>query len=301
MTAAEDLLFVYGTLRPGQANHSAVLGDRAVQPAVLEGHELRLGDWPWVRPAAGSLVVGEVVEVSRDVLAELDHLEDVAGGLYRRERCTVRLARGGQAGAWTYLAGSVAATGDRAVPGGDWLGAFTWYVAYGSNLSSSRFRRYLDRCRDTSPPWRWAPVEVPHRLLFARESRTWGGGGVAFLDPSPTPGAGTRGRAWLVTWDQFADVLAQECGLPVGSVEVPALDAGCVVAHAGLWYGCVVPLGRHDGWPMVSFTDEAAAEQVAGGPGPAYRAVVTEGLIEAHGLTPAEADAYIARHSAQPR
>jgi len=170
-------------------------------------------------------------------------------------------------------------------------------VAYGSNLSSARFRRYLDRCRDPSEPEQWAAVEVPHRLMFARESSTWGGGGVAFLDPAATPGERTRGRAWLVTGEQFADVLAQECGLPVGSVTVPELDGGSVVARPGHWYGCVVPLGWHEGWPMVTFTDEAAAGLVAGGPGPAYRAVVKEGLAEAHHLTDDEADAYIARHS----
>ena len=105
------------------------------------------------------------------------------------------------------------------------------------------------------------------------------------------------GLAVPTTWEQFADVLAQECGLPVGSVEVPALDIGCVVARPGHWYGCVVPLGRHQGWPMVTFTDEAAAGLVAGGPGPAYRAVIAEGLAEAHGLSAEEADDYIARHS----
>lgn len=175
--------------------------------------------------------------------------------------------------------------------------ALVWYVAYGSNLSSARFHRYLDGCRDPTPPRRWAAVEVSHRLLFARQSSTWGGGGVAFLDPIPDAGAGTLGRAWLVTWGQFADVLAQECGLPVGSVELPALDAGPVVVRAGHWYGCIVPVGRRAGRPMVTFTDEAAAEQVAGGPSPAYRAVVAEGLAETHGLSPAEVDSYIARHT----
>jgi len=297
VTAAGDLLFVYGTLRPGQAGHERLLRGRLTAPAVLEDHELRLGTWPWVRPAAGSSVAGEVVAVEPALLVELDRLEDVAGGLYRRERCTVLTAEGGEAAAWAYTAGSVAAGGDRSVPGGDWLAAFAWYVSYGSNLSSGRFRRYLDHCRDKSEPWRWAAVEVPHRLLFARDSTTWGGGGVAFLDPAATPGARTLGRAWLVTWDQFADVLAQECGLPVGSVEVPALDAGCVITRPGHWYGCVVPLGRHEGWPMVTFTDEAGADLLPTGPGAAYRAVVSEGLAEAHGLSAVEAAAYIARHS----
>ena len=297
MTAGRDLVFVYGTLRTGQANHRLHLGERPLVPAVLEGHELRLGDWPWIRAAAGSSVVGEVVAVEPEVLAGLDVLEDVAGGWYRRERCTVRLANGGEAEAWTYTAGTIAASGGRRVPGGDWMSAFAWYVGYGSNLSSARFDRYLAGCRDTTPPWRWTPVEVPHRLLFARESSRWAGGGVAFLDPEPTPGARTLARAWLVTWEQFTDVLAQECGLPVGSVAVPVLETVRVVPHPGHWYGCVVPLGRREGWPMVTFTDEAAAALIQGGPGPAYRAVIAEGLAEAHGLTPAEVDEYIARHS----
>jgi len=298
VTATGDLVFVYGTLRPGQANHGRLLAGREMAPAVLDGHELRLGTWPWVQAAAGSSVAGEVVAVEPDLLDRIDRLEDVVGGLYRRARVPVRLADGGEVEAWTYLAGSVAATGGRLIPKGDWLGAFTWYVAYGSNLSAVRFRRYLDRCRDPAEPWRWAAVEVPHRLLFARESNHWGGGGVAFLDPAPTPGAGTRGRAWLLTRAQFADVLAQECGLAVGSVEVPVLDTAFLVLHPGHWYGCVVPLGRRQGWPMVTFTDEAAADLVPGPPGAAYRAVVAEGLAETHGLSPAEADAYITRHGA---
>jgi len=172
-----------------------------------------------------------------------------------------------------------------------------WYIAYGSNLSSARFGQYLERCRDTTGPRRWAALEVPHRLLFARTSSRWGGGGVAFLDPLPTLGVRTRGRGWLVTWEQFADVLAQECGLPVGSLDATALPVATLIAHPGHWYGCIVPLGRHDGWPMVTFTDEAAADLVPSGPGPAYRAVITEGLAEAYGLTSEEAAAYIATHS----
>jgi len=172
-----------------------------------------------------------------------------------------------------------------------------WYVAYGSNLSSARFSWYVDRCRDTTPPRRWAAIEAPHRLLFARTSARWEDAGVAFLDPVPTPGVRTLGRAWLLTREQFADVLAQECGLPVGSLEVPPLEAACVVAQPGHWYGCMVAMGRREGWPMVTFTDESAATLAPGGPGPAYQAVIADGLAEAHGLTPAEAADYIARRS----
>jgi hypothetical protein len=172
-----------------------------------------------------------------------------------------------------------------------------WYVAYGSNLSWRRFSWYLERCRDSTPPRRWAAVEVPHRLLFARTSTRWEDAGVAFLDPAPTPGVRSLCRAWLLTREQFADVLAQECGLAVGSLEVPPLEAASIVARPGHWYGCLVPLGSHQGWPLVTFTDEGAADLVPIGPGPAYRAVIAEGLAEAHGLTPDEAADYIDRHS----
>ncbi len=297
MTGTGDLVFVYGTLRTGQANHGRLLAGRPMAPAVLGGHELRLGAWPWVRQAEGASVVGEVVEVDRAKLAELDALEDVAGGWYRRERATVRLGDGAELEVWTYVAGSVARPEDRPVAGGDWLAAFTWYVGYGSNLSTARFASYLAGCRDTTPPWRWAAVEVPHRLLFARDSRKWGGGGIAFLDPAPTPGVRTLGRAWLVTWEQFADVLAQECGLALGTLEAPALLAAGSIPHPGHWYGCVVALGQREAWPMVTFTDELAGTLALRDPGAAYRAVIVEGLTEAHGLSPEEAAAYVASHS----
>lgn len=296
MTGTGDLVFVYGTLRPGQPDHQRLLAGRDMAAAFLDGHALRLGAGPWVQAVPGS-VAGEVVAVNADVLAQLDARHEVAGGRYRRKRRVIRLATGTETQAWVFLAGSVAATGERHVPGDDWLGAFVWYVAYGSNLSADRFHRYLERCRDVTPPWRWAPVEVPHRLLFARQSSRWGGGGVAFLDPLPTVGATTLGRAWLLTREQFADVLAQECGLPIASVEVPDLGAGFVIAQPDHWYGCVVPLGRHQGWPLVTFTDEGAVALVPGRPGPAYRAVVALGLSETHGLTADEAEAYIARHA----
>lgn len=172
-----------------------------------------------------------------------------------------------------------------------------WYVGYGSNLSASRFARYVAECRDATPPERWAAVELAHRLIFARESRTWGGGGVAFLDPVETPGERTLGRAWLVTGEQFADVLAQECGLAVGSIEVPEGIGTAGLSRPGHWYGCVVNLGMHEGWPMFTFTDEAAGALELRPPGPAYRVVIIEGLAESHGLSLDEGAAYLARHT----
>ena len=63
-----------------------------------------------------------------------------------------------------------------------------WYVAYGSNLSLTRFRCYLAGgrpaggmrdyvgCRDKRDPERIVSVDVPGGLVFAGESKTWSGG-----------------------------------------------------------------------------------------------------------------------------
>ena len=51
-------------------------------------------------------------------------------------------------------------------------------------------------------------VELPYKLYFAKESRSWDGMGVAFIDlkyPGKTPG-----RAYLINEDQLHDIQHQE-------------------------------------------------------------------------------------------
>src|SRR6266516_3153562 len=102
---------------------------------------------------------------------------------------------------------------------GRMMNELIWYVAYGSNLASERFRCYLaggrpagarrryDGCRDTRPPRAGRAVELPGGIFFALRSRVWGGG-MAFYDPA-LPGRAAA-HAYLLTRGQFADVLAQE-------------------------------------------------------------------------------------------
>jgi hypothetical protein len=94
-----------------------------------------------------------------------------------------------------------------------------WYVAYGSNLSRERFCSYLhggrpdgnDRdypgCRDTSDPMDSFGLLISGGVYFAGRSSGWGGA-MAFYDPE-VPGE-VAARAYLITAQQFVDVLAQE-------------------------------------------------------------------------------------------
>lgn len=183
-------------------------------------------------------------------------------------------------------------------------GDLVWYVAYGSNLCAARLACYLDGgtpvggrratigARDPSPPRDWRRVSLPHPLWFGGPSRTWRGG-PAFLDVDRAGGA--VGRAWLISREQFADVLAQENGRPPGTVDLdePHLRAGGVALH-GAPYGRVVALPVLDDRPCVTVT---YVERPAGrAPDPAYLDLVHAGLVEC-GLTTDEARAALLAHA----
>ncbi|RZT12018.1 hypothetical protein EV649_7674 [Kribbella sp. VKM Ac-2569] len=172
-----------------------------------------------------------------------------------------------------------------------------WYVAYGSNLALDRFRCYLAGgrpqggarvyagCRDHSDPRRIAGVHVPGGLVFAGESRVWGGGS-AFYDHAA---AGcVAGRAYLLTADQLGDVAAQEMRREPGGEfarELAALLPDVNVLHTmgpGR-YETVVRLGERDGLPMFTVTHDPAAGLEATAPTAPYLRWIAAGLIEAHG------------------
>ena len=128
-------LFVYGTLRAGEANHAAMFRGRTkiVIPAVLSGAVLYDGPgFPYAVNADGGRVLGELVqplpELYNEVLADLDHLEeyepDAPDSLFVRVARGTRTEDGEPVLAWVYLAGPVEeqrlqASG-RIITSGDW-------------------------------------------------------------------------------------------------------------------------------------------------------------------------------------
>jgi hypothetical protein len=176
-----------------------------------------------------------------------------------------------------------------------------WYVSYGSNLEAARFGCYLrggrtpgsrvvaPGCRDPQRPEADQPVELPWALWFGGRSRTWHGG-PAFLD---TEVAGrTVARAWLVTVEQLADVIAQENHLAPGTI---ALDddvltgGGVVLPDAS--YGRLILLPPVEGVPAVTFT--YVVRPVGRLPCSPYLDVLRRGLGEL-GLSTEEATTYLA-------
>lgn len=90
MTAADrSLVFVYGTLKRGGANHHVLAGETFVAEArTRPGYTLfDLGDYPGMVACADDNegVAGEVWSVESATLARLDAFEGVPEKLYRRE------------------------------------------------------------------------------------------------------------------------------------------------------------------------------------------------------------------------
>ncbi|GHI07940.1 hypothetical protein AQI88_33675 [Streptomyces cellostaticus] len=129
--------FVYGTLRPGEANHDLFLRGRirTEAPARLQGAVLYDGPgYPYAveEPGAGT-ISGELVtalpEAYGRLLGELDRLEEYVPGdprnLYERVARDVVRTDGTAVRAWVYVAAPPVAARLRArgrrIESGDWL------------------------------------------------------------------------------------------------------------------------------------------------------------------------------------
>jgi len=145
-----------------------------------------------------------------------------------------------------------------------------WYASYGSNLKRSRFMCYIqggvpegwmesnDGSRDKNPPLDSRPKSLNVDLYFAGRSSVWGGGGVAFIRTG-TKHSVTLGRMYLITDEQFNDVVMQENSRAVdGSRFVPAFDDLVRTPESILpgnpWYGKLLNIGTEEGYPILTFT-----------------------------------------------
>ncbi len=175
-----------------------------------------------------------------------------------------------------------------------------WYAAYGSNTDAARFDCYLrggcpegaarahPGCRDTSPPTATKALWLPGSVYFAGTSTVWGGG-MAFYDPE-TPGP-APGRGWLITVQQFADLITQEMHHEPGCR--PDLERR-VLAIAGRSgedshrlgsgrYETLVATRSLDGTPVVTFTGSGAhPDHERTRPAARYLATIAAGLAQVH-------------------
>lgn len=188
-----------------------------------------------------------------------------------------------------------------------------WYAAYGSNMHRRRLRCYLaggrpsggaitlPGCRDTAEPRESRPVTLPGLLYFATESLTWTGGR-AFYTPS-APGE-TAAHAYLITAQQFSDIVAQEMYRPPGDdLDLTEVLADGRHALGPGRYETLVHAGDLDGHPILTCTAPWRHTDLPGNPpAAAYLRHLAAGLAESHGWPLTRIAEYLAtRPGAAPR
>jgi hypothetical protein len=182
-----------------------------------------------------------------------------------------------------------------------------WYVAYGSNLGTSRFRCYLaggrpeggirtyTGCRDATEPAEAFSLELPGALVFAGESGVWGGG-MAFFDPDGEGRVACRAR--LLTTEQFADLTAQEMrhesGGQLARAIVAALPEIRELHRLGPGrYETVLRVDTRNGVPLLTITNGDLRGLALTAPSAAYLRSIAAGLRETHGWDDARIASYL--------
>jgi hypothetical protein len=179
-----------------------------------------------------------------------------------------------------------------------------WYVAYGSNLSYERFCCYLrggqlpgtDRvypgCRNSAVPLDDVATFLTGGVYFAGRSSVWRSG-MACYDPEAS--GRVPARAYLITSDQFVDVLAQETRREPGlSLDLtPALRGDRFSSGLG-GYSILVRAGDRDGIPLITFTADRRGVGPDMAPSEEYLSAMATGLSESHGWSAEQAERYLA-------
>lgn len=185
-----------------------------------------------------------------------------------------------------------------------------WYASYGSNLSIDRFMTYIEGgvapgslrsqpgARNATPPRHIMPFTLPYSLYFAGESSFWTGG-MGFLDHTAV--GATLARAYLITREQFIDVVTQENHLtdPVQIDFDTAINDGTSRIQPTSPYGLLLHAGHRDNYPVFTFTSEQPG-QTRTVPSARYLDTIAQGLMQTHKLTTDEAHAYLRSFITQP-
>ncbi|MBE9465527.1 hypothetical protein ACFP1I_22160 [Dyadobacter subterraneus] len=145
-----------------------------------------------------------------------------------------------------------------------------WYACYGSNILEERFLCYIrggqpngskknyEGCSDKTLPADSEDFYICSELYFARKSKSWDNGGVAFVKTIFDPQIKTIGRLYLVTKGQLIDIAKQETGTEnnlVINFDAATRDGAYIFKKAS-WYGNLVYLGKQYGYQIFTLTSE---------------------------------------------
>jgi len=174
---------------------------------------------------------------------------------------------------------------------------YVWYLSYGSNLNKHRFYCYIlggqppgsmeteKGCKDATVSVHVRGKTIPHEMVFAGTSTRWNNKGVAAIDPKKDPTTLTYGRMYLITKDQFFDLIKQENYIPLNQKvdwTLPTEGEEKILLPQN-WYGKLLHLGDEEGYPIYTFTIlEDFNEIQINPPDGSYIKIIQKGLEESH-------------------
>jgi len=172
-----------------------------------------------------------------------------------------------------------------------------WYACYGSNLLEERFLCYIrggqpagaktvyGGCVDKTLPSESEDMHINCELYFARASKNWDNGGVAFIRTTSNPTVSTMGRIYLITKGQLIDIAKQETKT-VSDLEIDfnkAILEGAHLFKEKSWYGNLLYIGQHNDYPLFTLTNESD-NQPETKPSIGYLKTICLGIKQTHGF-----------------
>ena len=176
---------------------------------------------------------------------------------------------------------------------------YVWYASYGSNLAyRRRFLCYIEGgtpagsdkknpgCRDKTHPAAIRPVTLNYELFFAGHFQGWNGAS-AFLKSS-TGEAASLGRMYLISYNQFNDVVLQENGRePDGASLIPTYESLVSEKEHRLpgltTYGRLLLVGNdEEDRPILTFTSPEDLNLPIAPPSEPYVKVIAAGIKETY-------------------
>ena len=144
---------------------------------------------------------------------------------------------------------------------------YVWYASYGSNINTDRFLCYIKGgkpegstkmetgCKDHSLPVASSTFTMNFPLYFAKEAAKWESQGVAFIGLTQDPSYVTYSKKYLITLEQFIDVVCQENNGIDFMVDLnEVIKNGSKVFRRSAWYGNILYLGVEKDYPIFTFT-----------------------------------------------
>ena len=125
-------------------------------------------------------------------------------------------------------------------------------------------------------------IVLHYPMFFAKSSRRWEQKGVAFIESIKQPNHQTFGKMYLITKEQFCDVVKQENNMDQLEIDFEELEnKGSNIILESKYYGKLLHVGDEDGKPIYTFTSPCPISQDEyHAPALSYLKVIAYGLKE---------------------